>query len=152
MKRIAVFLALLAMQSSALAACLSGNPTVRAEFEASPIVLIGRVLSENPVPATKDYFEGEAYFIAVKEVLRGRAGKTISLFSENSSGRFPMKVGASYLLFLHKELGLWQVDNCGNSGLLSKSIAALDIVRSLHNEAQQVTPADRHPATRAAGG
>jgi len=132
MKRIAVLLALLAVSSSALAVCLNGHPTVRAEFKASPIVLIGRVLSEKPTPATKHYFEGESYSVTVKEVLRGSADKTISLFSENSSGRFPMKVGASYLLFLHKELGLWQVDNCGNSGLLSKSRAALDIVRSLH--------------------
>jgi len=46
-------------------------------------------------------------------------------FSENSSGRFPMLLNKSYLLFVSTCDGVPYIDAKGNSGLLSKQISIL---------------------------
>ena len=122
--------ALAVIPAVAGAACLSGNLQVEAEFRVSPVVVIANVVSEKPASKSKNYLEGTKYKIKIAEVLRGKPGKTMTLFSENSSGRFPMKVGESYLLFVHKELGLWQVDNCGNSAPTSSSTQNIAVLRA----------------------
>ena len=74
--------------------------------------------SEEFTPESKKYLDGTTYSVQVEEVLRGSPGKTVKLFSENSSGRFPMEVGAAYLVFVHEELDRLAADYCGNSGKL----------------------------------
>ena len=112
-------------------ACLNGHPTAAAEFQESAATLVGRVLSERAVPDSAGMFEGTRYALRVDEVLRGRMRGTSLLFSENSSGRFPMQVGQRYLVFLYQSQGRWSVDNCGNSGPLPAAAATLAEVRKL---------------------
>ena len=121
----------------ALAWCES-YPTVAEEFSHSFIVLVGKVVAEEKVNAAgEDYFDGVNYKLTVSEVLRGENIKSITLFSENSSGRFPMTVGKSYLVFASVEHGLLPgypvlaVSSCGNSGLLSESRPKLQEARRL---------------------
>jgi hypothetical protein len=69
-------------------------------------------------------YEGTQYTLRVEQLFKGRARKTVVLFSENTSGRFPMDVGEKYLVFVYrseyKHRAIFAVDNCGNSGRLSE--------------------------------
>lgn len=112
------------------AVCLKGNPSISQEYADSPIVLIGKVISKKDVAESRDYYEGDEYTVQVQELLKGVLTNPLLIFSENSSGRFPMDVGGTYLLFVHEELNRYQVSNCGNSGLLSMKKDALDEIRS----------------------
>ena len=83
------------------------------------------------VPESGGYYEGKEYTVQVKEIFKGKPNKKINIFSENTSGRFPMEIGKTYVIFLHQELGRYQIDNCGNSGLLSEKQATVKSVRQL---------------------
>jgi hypothetical protein len=76
------------------------------------------------------------YTVTVHEVLRGTVPERMRLFSENSSGRFLMHVGSTYLLFVYRAVGRTIVDACGNSGVLSERAAVLESVRRLKNESK----------------
>jgi hypothetical protein len=95
--------------------------------------MIATVTGEEAVPEAKDgyFLEGTNYRIKVEENFRGAFPTGQELFSENSSGRFPMAIGHRYLLFAYVEHGRFQVDNCGNSGPLSKRLRELRVVRKL---------------------
>jgi len=67
-------------------------------------------------------------------ILKGRPRKTFIVFSENTSGRFPMNAKKSYLVFVYREHGRLRIDNCGNSGLLDGSAPALAEALSLGKE------------------
>jgi hypothetical protein len=88
-------------------ACLNGHPTVQIEYRLRNSVFVGTVRSEHNESAEEKYFDqnGVRYTVRVDEVLRGRPPKTVLLFSENSSGRFPMQVGTKYLLFVYRDHG-----------------------------------------------
>jgi hypothetical protein len=136
---VVAFLALLALATagapaSNAAVCLSGQPSVSEEFRSSDAVFVGYVISERAEPESKNYFDGDTYVVRIEEPLRGLLRGQIRLFSENSSGRFPMIVGAKYLLFVYRELGRTMVDACGNSGLVSERSEALSLVRRLKSE------------------
>lgn len=104
---------------SVFATCLVGNQSLEQEFQNAAMVLVGRVTSEELTPESKNYLDGTTYTIHIEEVLRGSRLKEVRLFSANTSGRFPMQVGVSYLILAYKELERLQVDNCGNSGKIS---------------------------------
>jgi hypothetical protein len=111
--------------------CLNGHPTVDAEYRLST-VFIGTVVSERYEPPTKEWDqEGTTYTVRVDERLHGPLPQTVQLFSENSSGRFPMEVKTKYLLFVYSERGRTMVDNCGNSEVHSVSSPKLLEVRRL---------------------
>jgi hypothetical protein len=110
--------------------CPRTRPTVRDEYRASDAVVLAKVIRETAVPATRDYSEGTAYVVRVDETLKGKPPTQIRLFSENSSGRFPMRVGTQYLLFVDN-LQRSVIDNCGNSGMVSSRRHVLSVVRSL---------------------
>ena len=120
----------------ALAWCES-YPTVAEEFSQSATVAVGKVVAEEKVNTSGDYFDGTNYRVTVSEILQGEKMKNITLFSENSSGRFPMTVGENYLVFASVEHGLLPghpvlaINNCGNSGLLSEVQPKLKEVRLL---------------------
>jgi hypothetical protein len=61
----------------------------------------------------------------------GKLGNEAEIFSENSSGRFPMTVGAKYLLLIYAAQGRMHVDYCGNSGLVSERGPELQQVERL---------------------
>ena len=113
------------------------HPSVGEEFTNSAVVIVGKVVSTRDVPEAGGFIRGTFYTIQVAEVLKGSSAKTVELYSENSSGRFPMQVGVSYLLFAYE--GVFEgvqgshlaIDASGNSGTLKQSKRALAIVRKL---------------------
>jgi hypothetical protein len=118
---------------AASGACLLTDYSLNAEFRRSDAVLVGSVLSERKVPGDDkaDTLGGTVYVVKVSEPLRGSLGKTVEIFSENSSGRFPMKIGTSYLLFLYRQQGALSADYCGNSGPVADKGDVLPKVRQL---------------------
>jgi hypothetical protein len=111
--------------------CPKASPSVRDEYRASDAVVVGTVIRATHVPLSRDYLEGTTYLVRVDETLKGKPPARIPLFSENSSARFPMRVGTKYLLFVDN-LERSAIDNCGNSGAVSKRAKALALVRRLH--------------------
>ena len=68
----------------------------------SHAVFIGVVLGERLVPAKSENLDGTVYTVKIEELLRGSVPPRVEVFSENSSGRFPMTKGRKYLLFVHR--------------------------------------------------
>jgi hypothetical protein len=100
---------------------LNGHPSVAEEYRVAKAVVVATVLARQLVPSVEDdSYDGTMYRIRVDRRFRGSLGDEAEIFSENSSGRFPVTVGARYLLFIHTGSGRMQVDYCGNSGLLSE--------------------------------
>jgi len=120
-------------RAEGLVVCLNGHPTVEAEFAESEAVFVGTVVSERTEPPAGDrYFDdGTTYTVRVDDVVRGRLEKIVRIFSENSSGRFPMEPRRKYLLFVNTEHGRMKVDSCGNSELFNPESKTLKTVRQL---------------------
>src|SRR5689334_11235637 len=114
MKGIRGILAILAVvgfgPSGALAACLDDRGVsgyhipLEKELQTAHAVAIGTVLSEREVRESSPgrYDGGTLYRFKIEETLRGARHSTLDLFSENTSGRFPMRVGQKYLVFVTK--------------------------------------------------
>ena len=116
------------------AACVLDDYSVEAEFNRSVEVVLAKVISERAVPAAPDdpnSIDGTNYSLQVRETFRGQGGDTLTIYSENSSGRYPLKVGRTYLLFLYEQQGRLSADNCGNSGLASEKRREMNAVRRL---------------------
>jgi hypothetical protein len=124
------------ISSTAVAVCVDGRPSVASEYRTSRSVVIGTVIGEQSLPKTEDdYFrDGTLYRVKTTKILRGAIAPTMGIFSENSSGRFPMDLGHEYLSFVYAEDGRLRADNCGNSGLLSRSSRILQQVQKLIKE------------------
>ena len=133
MKIIITAISLLLVSSLAAAFCLNPNdsPSIGDEYADSQSVFIGKIISKKGVPESGGYYEGDEYTVQVQEVLKGNPTNPISIFSENSSGRFPMDVGSTYLIFVYENLSRYQIDYCGNSGKLPGKNNALLHVRKL---------------------
>lgn len=136
-------LIVLFVASSAFGACFDGHPTVAQEYGKSLYVLSAKVLdAKTMAPSQHHYFlEGDVYEIQPLEILKGSPIKKLLVFSENSSGRFPMDKGSSYLLFLYQVHGRWSVDNCGNSVPMKDSQEVLAKLRTLRNDRNQQSAA-----------
>ena len=119
------------MSCTAEAACLLNDYSVRNEFEKSLAVVTGAVVGERVTPEPKGRYEGVTYTVKLQDPFRGRVSPTFELFSENSSGRFPMIKGMECLLFIYDYGDVLAVDNCGNSGLLTERHKELHAVRDL---------------------
>ena len=113
--------------------CPDGNLTVKREYLDSPLVLIGRVISEQETKATKNWLDGTTYAVEINEVLGGSQQRRIRLFSEDSTSRFPMEVGKQYLMFVYPQSGRFAIDNCGNSGILAERVLEVREIRSLRS-------------------
>ena len=98
---------------------------------------MGADISSTNILDSDGFVRGTFYSIRVSEVLKGSPSKTVELYSENDSGRFPMQIGVSYLLFAYD--GIFEgvnesrlaIDSCGNSGTLKQSYSKLKMVREL---------------------
>jgi len=125
--------ALVAIPQTALAVCLQEDYSVRAEYSRSVAVVIAKVVSQRTLPDPEDpeSYGGTVYRVKVQESFRGSLHGMVDLFSENSSGRFPMVKGDRYILFLYRQQGQLSPDNCGNSGLLAQKQEVLATVRTL---------------------
>jgi hypothetical protein len=118
--------------NAAQAVCFKGDVSVDptkgpvapwdVEFRHSRVVLIGTVGSERniPDPDNPGFWTGTVYKLKVDALLKGTVGNSIEVFSENSSGRFPLVVGSRYVLFLRYDPKgkYWVADPCGNAAKL----------------------------------
>lgn len=119
------------------------NPSVAAEFKKAAFVITGRVLAERNIstPDDPEGFEWTIYTVKVLETFKGKPQRTIRLVSENTSARFSMETGKSYLLLVSRSrwvemagqerLPVDFVDNCGNSALVQDAKPAIMTVRGL---------------------
>ena len=115
------------------AVCVNGHPSIPAEFHSSKMVILGKIVGMKAVRETQDnyFLEGTMYQVDVQKRFKDGGAAAFEIFSENSSGRFNMSPGESYLLFVYEEHGRLMVDNCGNSGLESKSADTIRQVKKL---------------------
>jgi hypothetical protein len=123
-------------------------PDVRNEFFENELVFTGKVISEEKVHQINDFFDGIYYEIQIIDVFRGSPKETVTVFSENSSGRFPMEVGQSYLVFTSIEpqeyvKDTYAISNCGNSGKIHERQEALKAIKQLMKMPNKSNPADR---------
>ena len=92
------------------------------EFRQAQAVLIGTAAAEKnlPDPDNPGFWAGTLYTLRVDARLKGDVGSSVEVFSENSSGRFPLTVGSRYVLFLHYDPKghYWIADPCGNAAKL----------------------------------
>lgn len=135
MMRCIFFLALVSAFAClhACAFCLEPPLRVSDEFYTSPLVLTGTPISSRHFSEKTgaDAVDGILYTVRVDHDFRGNPGSSVEVFSEDSSGRFPMDLHQRYLLFLSRDDNRWFVDSCGNSGLLSQGAKALNAIRRL---------------------
>jgi hypothetical protein len=112
------------------------HPSVEKEFQDSLIVFVGTVVKARNFLGESG-IDGTFYSIEVTETLKGCPAKSLELYSENSSGRFPMEVGDSYLVFAYQGVfeGIsrrqWAIDNCGNSERVGAAAGTLVTARCL---------------------
>ena len=118
------------------AVCLNGHPLAEEEFNTSKLVLIGEVVRTHRIAASKNgtFLEGDVYDVVPTAMFKGRKSRIVSLFSENSSGRFPMELRRKYILFIHQDGPRLVIDNCGNSGPVESSEAVIAAVTKLSHE------------------
>ena len=118
--------------AGSVAAYCDSSPSVAEELTTAPLVFVARVRSaDEPSNAT-----GTFYTVDVRQRLKGASPATLQLYSENSSGRFPMQVGRDYVLFVSQQQfehqgHRWFVDNCGNSAPLPEAKKVLATVKRL---------------------
>jgi hypothetical protein len=134
MKIILIAIAFILVSSIATAVCLNGHPSIREEYANSQTVFIWKVIAEKAVPESGNYYDGHDYTVQVQEIFKGDSTSALVIFSENSTGRFPMSVGSTYILFVYYELARYQINNCGNSGLLSQKRDVVEAVRTLKRD------------------
>src|SRR5262245_2166851 len=116
-----------------VAACLLDDYSVEAEFRRSELVALASVVSERSVAADPQagLLDGVLYTLHIEELFRGGQRRTVNVFSENSSGRFPMQKGTTYIVLLYQQGGRLSADYCGNSGVASEKRAVIAKVREL---------------------
>ena len=136
--KLIVSLALLVAAAASAVAYCDSFPTVEQEFKTTALVFVGRVTSAREVRVRSQAVSwGTIYSVKVAEMLKGSPSKTVELYSENSSGRFPMQVGEQYLVFA--DYGIFEgirgrklaINNCGNSAASAKAQKALAVLHAL---------------------
>jgi hypothetical protein len=131
LKVLASACALLFSAISSFGFCPRPDPTVACEFLNSDAVFVGKVISSRAVSPQGTELDGWLYALSIQELFRGPQTKIIGVFTENTSGRFPLAVGKQYLIFADEFEGRLTITNCGNSALLSKAQGAIQKLRTL---------------------
>jgi hypothetical protein len=123
MRSFFVSLAIAAASATCLAQCQSNRISLNQELKDAGTTLVGTVEAAAPVPDSSFHLDGIDYVVHVDRVIKGRMISTdvVHIFSENSPTKFPMQTGKQYLLFVHRNYNDYEVDNCGNSGLMQAS-------------------------------
>jgi hypothetical protein len=122
-KLMVLFAFAVASVGTCMAQCQDSRLTVSQELHDSGATLVGTVEAARPVPDSSFHMDGVNYIVHVDRMIKGKVVSTenVNIFSENSPTKFPMQVGKQYLLFVHLNYNTYEVDNCGNSGLLEAS-------------------------------
>jgi hypothetical protein len=130
-------------ESGAGSTAVYRHPAVRADFKNAALVVIGRVTGERNIsePDDPQGYAWTIYTVEVLETFKGTPQRTIRLVSENTTARFPMDTGKTYLLFVsqfrvaemagQERLPQAYVDDCGNSAIAKDAAAAIEVVRDL---------------------
>ena len=123
----------LAAPHGAHAACLLGDYSLNIEYARASAVVIAEAVAERTVPDPEDPegFAATLYTAKIDESFRGTLRGVIELYSENSSGRFPMDIGKKYILFIYAHEGLLSADNCGNSDPTDERTSVVAAVREM---------------------
>jgi len=138
MKLLLIAISFFLISAIATAVCLKDHPSVAEEYTDSKTVFVGKVIEIIDVAELFIYYDGQICTVQVQEVFKGNPTKSIAIFSENSNGRFPMVQGVTYLIFAYYELGRYQINNCGNSGILSnKEDTVLEVQSIKQNKANK---------------
>jgi hypothetical protein len=137
MKHLLVSLAIAAASASCLAQCQSNRISLNQELHDAGTTMVGTVQAAEPLPDSSFHLDGIDYVVHVDRVIKGRMvdSDVVHIFSENSPTKFPMQAGKQYLLFVHRNYNTYEVDNCGNSGLLQAS--TIDSVAKLKEYAKK---------------
>jgi hypothetical protein len=98
--QVAVFWALLTLAPSLCVAFCSDRQTTAQQLKDSTLVFIGKVLSQE---TTEGYDEVNVitYHVNVQYSYKGNYPEQVDVITEDSSARYPLKVGEFYLLFAH---------------------------------------------------
>lgn len=123
--------ALLFFPRPAFCFCSEPKPSVLCEYLNSDAVFVGKVVSLRAVTPRGQENDGWLYTLRVEELFRGPKSETIDVFTENSSGRYPLDNGKEYLLFATKVDGRFEIYNCGNNALLSEGSARIRELRTI---------------------
>lgn len=113
------------------AVCRLPHPRVCSEFFHLDAVFTGTVISARESPGGQASPEGWFYRLKMTKSYRGSSEGVIEIFTGNDSGRFPLEKGQAYLVFAHKEKGILNINNCGNSAELSKAGETIREIESL---------------------
>ncbi len=115
--------ALLALHGSAHAIC-AAKPSVREEARASDAVVLAKVKVRRLVvtPDDPEGFEATVYELDILHRHKGSTPRSIEIESPNTSSRFPMVEGKTYLLFLTAYPSGYGVDACANSAQLNRRL------------------------------
>lgn len=108
------------------------HPSVDEEILNSRAVVIGEVVKETPLledPSDPEGLTATTYQVHVLKELLGHEALSLEIRSENTSSRFPMELSKRYVLFLQRDSKSYFIDNCGNSGLLSKSKKVMKFIK-----------------------
>lgn len=126
-----------ASTAACMAQCQGDRLTVGQELHNAGSTIVGTVEAAQPTPDSSFHLDGVNYVVHVDRVIKGRmvSRDVVKVFSENSPTKFPMQVGKQYLLFVHLNYNTYEVDNCGNSGLLEAS--NIDNVKQLKEYARR---------------
>ncbi len=129
-----VVFALLTVGRDACAFCFAPQLRVSDEYFISDLVLTGMVTASRNIvdPEDPEGWTGTFYTVQVDTVYRGNAPKSLQVYSENSTARFPMEEHKLYVLFIDKGPDKnWTVDNCGNSGVVALIPATMKQLKQL---------------------
>jgi len=122
---------ILASSPPAKAVCPAPEIPANSEFFKRDLVFTGSVLSFRELPDTDDAIGGWLYQVKVEKIFRGVARPAVEVFTENSSIRFPLEKNREYLLFADRRAGRFEIDNCGNSALISEAADSLERLNRL---------------------
>ncbi len=122
------------------------HPGVHEEFTDSKCVFAGRVLSSRQIMDKDGFIQGTFYVVRVEQLFKGIPLEEVEIYDENSSGRFPMKVGCRYLLFAYE--GTFEgveglrlaINNYGNSGTMRQARKVLTMLRELKKSQSGTAP------------
>jgi hypothetical protein len=126
----------LSLSPSGSAVCPVPQMKANGEFFKANVVFVGRVLSIRTVSDKGDDLGGWFYQLRVEESFRGPVIQEITVFTENSSARFPLELKREYLLFAHKQSHRLEINSCGNSAKLSEAGDSLQRLRNLRDRKQ----------------
>ncbi|MEX8521001.1 MAG: hypothetical protein AB3X44_21060 [Leptothrix sp. (in: b-proteobacteria)] len=122
------------MHASTVAAYCDRYPTVQEEFKSSELVVSATVVREKLVPDSEPtFYAGTIYYLKVNHIYKGAKITHLKLFSENTTSRFLMDIGTTYLVFANHEQDLFKntntyyINSCGNSKQIKDQSTELHI-------------------------